>query len=123
MKYFAGIFGIASETLRESVKSEKLAEFGSQWKKWLVDDEDVFTKREPGLWKLEATGTRMIALSSKLYHMEDERSGKKKMARKVVLNHRLWCIINCVQCPISESYKYKYKKTLIVFPLGYSASI
>ena len=64
---------ISGECLEDIVKPELREEFETQKKNWLAWDK--WSGCTPGLFKLECTGRRMIALCSKCYYIEE--SGKK----------------------------------------------
>ena len=72
-------FALSYETLEEAVKPELKQDFANNKKQWLS-----WSNREPGLFKLENEGTRAIALCSKCYFVEEEKSGKAKMFSKGV---------------------------------------
>ena len=73
-------FALSYDTLEEAVKPELLKEFENNKKQRLSWDK--WSNREPGLFKLEKEGTRAIALCSKCYFVEDEKSGKAKKSSK-----------------------------------------
>ena len=75
-------FALSYDTLEEAVKPELKQDFANNKKQWLSWDK--WSNREPGLFKLEKEGTRAIALCSKCYFVEDEKSGKAKMSSKGV---------------------------------------
>ena len=75
-------FALSHNTLEEAVKPELKREFENNKKQWLSWDK--WSSREPGLFKLEKEGTRAIALCSKCYFVDDEKSGKTKMSSKGV---------------------------------------
>ena len=75
-------FALSYETLEEAVKPELKQDFANNKKQWLSWDKRSNT--EPGLFKLKKEGTRAIALCSKCYFVEDEKSGKAKMSSKGV---------------------------------------
>ena len=75
-------FALLYDTLEEAVKPELLKEFANNKKKWLSWNK--WSNREPGLFKLEKEGTRAIALCSKCYFVDDEKSAKVKMSSKGV---------------------------------------
>ena len=75
-------FALSYDTLEEAVKPELLKEFENNKKQWLSWDK--WSNREPGLFKLEKEGTRAIALCSKCYFVDDEKSAKVKMSSKSV---------------------------------------
>ena len=75
-------FALLYDTLEEAVKPELLKEFENNKKQWLSWNK--WSNREPGLFKLEKEGTRAIALCSKCYFVDDEKSGKVKMSSKGV---------------------------------------
>ena len=59
---------ISGEKLEDVIKPELLKEFEACKKEWLAWDK--FSKRTPGLFKLEFEGDRAIALCSKAYFVE-----------------------------------------------------
>ena len=65
---------ISGDRLEDIVRPELNSEFEAQKKQWLAWDK--WSGRTPGLFKLECVGSRMIALSSKCYFIDDQ--GKKK---------------------------------------------
>ena len=75
-------FALSYATLEEAVKPELLKEFENHKKQWLSWDK--WSNRELGLFKLEKEGTRAIALCSKYYFVENEKSGKAKKSSKGV---------------------------------------
>ena len=46
------------------------------------DDRHIYEQRQPGLFKTEFVGTKMIALSSKACHCMDDVSSKEKLSSK-----------------------------------------
>ena len=72
---------ITGETLEEVVRPELREQFEAEKKQWLAWDK--WSSRTPGLFKKEMEGTRMIALCSKCYYIEDSRA-KKKLSSKGV---------------------------------------
>ena len=74
-------FALSYDTLEEAVKPELKREFENNKKQWLSWE---WSSREPGLFKLAKEGTRAIALCSKCYFVDDEKSGKTKMSSKGV---------------------------------------
>ena len=82
-------FALSYDTLEEAVKPELMKEFKREKKQWLSWNK--WSNREPGLFKLEKEGTRAIALCSKCYFVEDEKSGKAKKSSKHGVDTRvLW---------------------------------
>ena len=84
-------FALSYKTLEEAVKPELMKEFKREKKQW--HSWNKWSNREPGLFKLENEGTRAIALCSKCYFVEDEKSGKAKKSSKGVSqkqNELLW---------------------------------
>ena len=65
---------ISGKKLEDIVRPELKSEFEVQKKQWLAWDK--WSGRTPGLFKLECEGSRMIALCSKCYFIDDQ--GKKK---------------------------------------------
>ena len=72
---------ISAEKLEDIVKPELQKEFEEKKKEWLAWDK--WSSRTPGLFKLECKGSKMIALCSKCYFIEDSE-GKKKFSTKGV---------------------------------------
>ena len=70
---------ISAESLEDIVRPELKAEFEAQKECWLAWDK--WSGRTPGLFKLECVGSRMIALCSKCYFV-DEPEGEKKLSTK-----------------------------------------
>ena len=79
-------FALSYDTLDEAVKRELTQHFENNKKQWLSWDK--WSNREPGLFKLEKEGTRAIALCSKCYFVEGEKSGKAKMSSKGRTSHK-----------------------------------
>ena len=75
-------FALSYDTLEEAVKAELLKEFENNKKQWLSWEK--WSNRQLGLFKLEKEGTRAIALCSKCYFVDDEKSAKTKMPSKGV---------------------------------------
>ena len=75
-------FALSYDTLEEAVKPELLKEFENNKNQWLSWDK--WSNREPGLFKLEKEETRAIALCSKCYFVDDEKSAKTKISSKGV---------------------------------------
>ncbi|XP_078347123.1 uncharacterized protein LOC144632369 [Oculina patagonica] len=69
---------ISASKLEDIVKPELTQEFEAQKKQWLAWDK--WSGRTPGLFKLECTGSRMIALCSKCYFIEEPEGEKKKFS-------------------------------------------
>ena len=65
-------FALSYDTLEEAVKPELKREFENSKKQWLSWEK--WSNREPGLFKLEKEGTRAIALCSKCYFVDDEKT-------------------------------------------------
>ena len=72
---------ISAEKLEDIVKPELQKEFEEKKKEWLAWDK--WSSRTPGFFKLECEGSKMIALCSKCYFIEDSE-GKKKFSTKGV---------------------------------------
>ena len=84
-------FALSCDTLEEAVQPELREQFENEKKDRLSWDK--WSSRELGLFKLESEGTRAIALCSKCYFVEDERSGKANMSSKGMSkaqNELLW---------------------------------
>ena len=71
---------ISAEKLEDIVKPELQKEFEEKKKEWLAWDK--WSSRTPGLFKLECEGSKMIALCSKCYFIEDSEGKKRSSARK-----------------------------------------
>ncbi|KAL9952822.1 hypothetical protein ACROYT_G040133 [Oculina patagonica] len=71
---------ISALKLEDIVKPELKQEFEAQKKQWLAWDK--WSGRTPGLFKLECVGSRMIALCSKCYFIEEPEGEKKKFSTK-----------------------------------------
>ena len=71
---------VSAESLKDIVWPELKAEFEVHKKCWLAWDK--WSGRTPGLFKLECEGSRMIALCSKCYYIDDGKSEKKKFSTK-----------------------------------------
>lgn len=65
---------LSAPELEQVVKPEFRAEFEACKKEWLAWD--TWSNRTPGIFKLEATGSKMIALCSKCYYMEGDVKNK-----------------------------------------------
>ena len=70
---------ISGKSLEDIVRPVLKTEFEAQKKQWLAWDK--WSGRTPGLFKLECEGSRMIALCSKCYFIDD-RGEKKKFSTK-----------------------------------------
>ena len=71
---------ISAERLEDIVRPELKAEFEAQMECWLAWDK--WSGRTPGLFKLECVGSRMIALCSKCYYVEESEGEKKTFSTK-----------------------------------------
>ncbi|KAL9982461.1 hypothetical protein ACROYT_G004507 [Oculina patagonica] len=71
---------ISASKLEDIVKPELKQEFEAQKKQWLAWDK--WSGRTPALFKLECVGSRMIALCSKCYFIEEPEGEKKKFSTK-----------------------------------------
>jgi len=71
---------ISGERLEDIVRPELKAEFEAEKNQWLSWDK--CSGRSPGLFKLECEGSRMIALCSKCYFIDDGKGEKKKFSTK-----------------------------------------
>jgi len=71
---------ISAEWLEAIVWPDQRAEFEEKKKEWLVWDK--WSGHMPGLFKLEREGSRMIALCSKYYFIDEQDSKKKKLSTK-----------------------------------------
>ena len=101
-------FALSYDTLEEAVKPELLKEFEREKKQWLSWNK--WSNREPGLFKLEKEGTRAIAVCSKCYFVEDEKSGKAKKSSKGVSqkqNELLWSRNRCFRMKDGVMYTYE----------------
>ena len=72
--------GISSGWLGDLVRPELKEEFEAEKNQWLSWDK--WSSRTPGLFKLEFEGSRMIALCSKCYFIDDGKGEKKKFSTK-----------------------------------------
>jgi len=85
-KYMA----ISGERLEDVVQPELKAEFDAEKNQWLAWDK--WSRRTPGLFKLEFEGLRMIALCSKCYYADDREGGEKhKFSLKGCRKGRMRC--------------------------------
>ena len=73
---------ISAEKLEDIVKPELQTEFEAKKQEWLAWDK--WSSRTPGLFKLECEGSRMIALCSKCYFVDESEGEKKKFSTKGV---------------------------------------
>ena len=73
-------FALSRDTLEEAVRPELVKEFEREKRDWLSWNK--WSSREPGLFKVESEGTRVIALCSKCYFAENEDSSKAKVSSK-----------------------------------------
>ena len=71
---------ISAEKLEDIVKPELQTEFEAKKQEWLACDE--WSIRTPGIFKLECEGSRMIALCSKCYFVDEPEGKKISSARK-----------------------------------------
>jgi hypothetical protein len=72
---------ISGERLEDIVRPELKAEFEAEKKKWFAWDK--WSNREPGIFKCEFEGSRMIALCSKCYFADEGDGGEiKKFSTK-----------------------------------------
>ena len=71
---------ISAEKLEDIVKPELQTEFEAKKQEWLAWDK--WSSRTPGLFKLECEGSRMIALFSKCYFVDEPEGEKISSARK-----------------------------------------
>ena len=71
---------ISAGSLEEIVRPELRTEFEATKKEWLAWDK--WSGRTPGLFKLECKGSRIIALCSKCYFIDEQDSEKKKFSKK-----------------------------------------
>ena len=71
---------ISAEKLEDIVKPELQTEFEAKNQEWLAWDK--WSSRTPGLFKLECEGSRMIALCSKCYFVDESEGKKRSSARK-----------------------------------------
>jgi hypothetical protein len=67
-------FALSAEKLEQVIKPELREEFDACKNKWLAWDK--WSNRTPGLFKLEFEGTRAIALCSKCYFVDGEKTSK-----------------------------------------------
>ena len=71
---------ISGERLEDVVRPELKREFEAEKNQWLSWDK--WSGRTPGLFKLECEGSRMIALCSKCYYVDEGEGEKKKFSTK-----------------------------------------
>jgi len=71
---------ISADRLEDIARPGLRAEFEATKKQWLAWDKR--SGRTPGLFKLECDGSRMIALCSKCYYVDEQDSPKKKFSTK-----------------------------------------
>jgi len=71
---------ISAESLEDIVRPELKAELEAQKRCWLAWDK--WSGRTPGHFKLEFLGSRMIALCSKCYFIEEVEGEKNKFSTK-----------------------------------------
>ena len=71
---------ISGEKLEDIVKPELQTEFEVKKQEWLAWDK--WSSRTPGLFKLECEGSRMIALCSKCYFVDEPEGEKNKFSTK-----------------------------------------
>ena len=71
---------ISAERLGDIVKPELQTEFEAKKQEWLAWDK--WSSRTPGLFKLECEGSRMIALCSKCYFVNEPEGEKNKFSKK-----------------------------------------
>jgi len=72
----------SGKRLEDIVRPELKPEFEAHKKCWLAWDR--WSGRTPGLFKLECEGSRMIALCSKCYFVDEAEDEKKKFSTKGV---------------------------------------
>ena len=100
---------LTGASLEELVKPEMRAEFEKEKHLWFPDtstpEKAAYSKRTPGLFKVEATGDEMVCLTSKSYFL----FGKKtKAALKGVQgrnNRELICLERYKQCLFGEAHE------------------
>ena len=73
---------ISGERLENVVRPELKAEFEAEKNQWLAWDK--WSGRTPGLFKLECEGSRMIALCSTCYYVDEGEGEQKKFSTKEV---------------------------------------
>jgi len=71
---------ISGDRLEDIVRPEQKQEFEAEKNQWLSWDK--WSGRTPGLFKLECEGSRMIALCSKCYYIDEAEGEKKKFSTK-----------------------------------------
>ena len=71
---------ISGERLEDIVRPELKQEYEAQKNQWLSWDK--WSGRTPGLFKLKCEGSRMIALCSKCYFVDEAEGEKKKFSTK-----------------------------------------
>ena len=67
----SNFIAISAKSLEEILRPELRAEFEAKKKEWLAFDKWI--ERTPGLFKLEREGSRMIALCSKCYYIDENK--------------------------------------------------
>jgi len=71
---------ISAEKSEDIVKPELQTEFEAKKQEWLAWDE--WSSRTPGIFKLECEDSRMIALCSKCYFVDEPEGKKNKFSTK-----------------------------------------
>jgi len=80
MDTHSNYMAISGEQLEDVVRPELKQEYKAEKNQWFSWDK--WSVRRPGLFKLECEGSRMIALCSKCYYVEEGEGEKKKLSMK-----------------------------------------
>ena len=78
-------FALSSRNMDSLVRPELLAEYQAEKYKWFprtCKTYKAFDRRKPGLFKVEAEGSKMVALCSKSYCLADDETGAQKFSAK-----------------------------------------
>ena len=78
---------ISADRLEDIVRPKLRAEFEAKKKEWLVWEK--WTGRTQGLFKLKCEGSRMIALCSKCYYVDEQDSEKRGSSRRACRRDRI----------------------------------
>ena len=83
-------FAINEANLEAVIKPGMQKQCEKEWAEWLADPDpaEKWTKRTPGLFKLDFEGHRMIALCTKCFFVEGEYNTKREgNVKEVGHNH------------------------------------
>lgn len=90
--YFSLYFACAKPSLEEAVDPALRTEFEKEKDAWLPRTDTIehraYDKRTPGLFKLEYSGTDIVALCSKTYCVYDKQTEDSKFSCKGVNKHQ-----------------------------------